>query len=96
MFSRRGRRADTPLARPVAADKRKIGTLASGKKSSKVDASGVSELAQIVVTVAKTGQIRGLLCRGCNLALGNMKEDPIRLQKAADYLYNYKKLRRVG
>ena len=33
-----------------------------------------------------TGRIRGLLCRGCNLALGNMKDDPVRLKKAADYL----------
>jgi len=33
-----------------------------------------------------TGRIRGLLCRGCNLALGNMKDDPIRLKRAADYL----------
>jgi hypothetical protein len=34
----------------------------------------------------RTGRIRGLLCRGCNLALGNMKDDPISLIKAADYL----------
>jgi hypothetical protein len=34
----------------------------------------------------QTGRIRGLLCRGCNLALGNMKDDPHRLKRAADYL----------
>ena len=33
-----------------------------------------------------TGRIRGLLCRGCNLALGNIKDDPSRLHRAADYL----------
>lgn len=42
-----------------------------------------------------TGKIRGLLCRGCNLALGNMKDDPVRLKRAADYLYKHKP-RRVG
>jgi hypothetical protein len=36
-----------------------------------------------------TGKIRGLLCRGCNLALGHMKDDPRRLQKAATYLYKH-------
>jgi hypothetical protein len=29
---------------------------------------------------------RGLLCHGCNLALGHMKDDPVRLRAAADYL----------
>ena len=43
-----------------------------------------------------TGQIRGLLCRGCNLALGNMKDDPVRLKRAADYLNKQEVLRRVG
>lgn len=30
--------------------------------------------------------IRGLLCRGCNLAIGYMEDDPDRLRAAADYL----------
>lgn len=30
--------------------------------------------------------IRGLLCRGCNTALGNFADDPARLRRAADYL----------
>lgn len=34
----------------------------------------------------KTNRIRGLLCRACNLALGMMKDDPLRLHRAADYL----------
>ena len=37
----------------------------------------------------RTGRIRGLLCRGCNLALGNMKDDPARLIRAADYLRGF-------
>lgn len=34
----------------------------------------------------KTGKVRGLLCKGCNMALGNMKESPERLRAAAIYL----------
>ena len=34
----------------------------------------------------KTGQIRGLLCRTCNSALGLFKDDPTVLDKAAQYL----------
>jgi hypothetical protein len=30
--------------------------------------------------------IRGLLCVNCNLALGQLKDDPALLRKAADYL----------
>lgn len=33
-----------------------------------------------------TGKPRGILCRNCNLALGNMADDPARLRAAADYL----------
>lgn len=30
--------------------------------------------------------VRGLLCAGCNTAIGHVKDDPQRLRKAADYL----------
>lgn len=30
--------------------------------------------------------IRGLLCNGCNIAIGYMRDDPARLRAAADYL----------
>lgn len=33
-----------------------------------------------------TGLARGVLCRPCNLAIGNMSDDPSRLRAAADYL----------
>lgn len=35
-----------------------------------------------------TGEIRGLLCHGCNVALGSFAENPFRLQAAIQYL-NY-------
>ena len=34
----------------------------------------------------KTGEIRGLLCHHCNLALGNFKDDVPTLLNAIDYL----------
>jgi hypothetical protein len=34
----------------------------------------------------KTGTVRGLLCDGCNTGIGFMKESPIRLRLAAEYL----------
>ena len=37
-----------------------------------------------------TAQIRGLLCRACNKALGLMKDNPVRLLSAAEYLKNSK------
>ncbi|MBT2299248.1 hypothetical protein J7E70_02110 [Variovorax paradoxus] len=33
-----------------------------------------------------TGEPRGILCRKCNLAIGNMADDPVRLRAAAAYL----------
>jgi hypothetical protein len=33
-----------------------------------------------------TGAVRGLLHSGCNLALGNLRDDPVLLRAAADYL----------
>jgi uncharacterized Zn finger protein (UPF0148 family) len=34
----------------------------------------------------KTNRVRGLLCTRCNLAIGQMEDDPERLRRAADYL----------
>jgi hypothetical protein len=36
-----------------------------------------------------TGEIRGLLCRFCNLVLGNAKDKVLVLQRAMDYLRKY-------
>jgi|ERR1035437_2687384 hypothetical protein len=33
-----------------------------------------------------TGIVRGILCTGCNVALGQAKDDPQRLRALADYL----------
>ena len=34
----------------------------------------------------KTGRVRGMLCRACNLGIGCLGDDPIRLFMAASYL----------
>lgn len=34
----------------------------------------------------ESGQVRGILCLGCNLGLGHFRDDPQRLQKAITYL----------
>lgn len=33
-----------------------------------------------------TGKPRAILDRGCNTALGNLKDDPIRIRRLADYV----------
>jgi len=37
-----------------------------------------------------SGQVRGLLCRRCNVAIGSLEDDPVLLQKAIDYLVSAK------
>lgn len=34
----------------------------------------------------ETGEIRGLLCKNCNLGLGSFKDSPENLRKAAEYI----------
>lgn len=36
----------------------------------------------------KTGKIRGLLCRKCNIAIGHLQDDPILCIRASKYLIN--------
>lgn len=37
----------------------------------------------------RTGQVRGLLCDPCNLALGRFSDDPQKMRRAAEYLRRY-------
>lgn len=37
----------------------------------------------------KTGKVRGLLCRGCNAALGKFYDDPDVVMRAASYLLEH-------
>ena len=37
----------------------------------------------------KTGAIRGILCRGCNVGIGHLKEDPTLINKAINYLKKF-------
>ena len=43
-----------------------------------------------------TGKVRGLLCHGCNAAIGFFKEDMGRLLRAGAYLVRYKKTCKEG
>lgn len=38
----------------------------------------------------RTGLFRGLLCTACNRGIGNLKDSPLILRKAAEYLERYK------
>ena len=38
----------------------------------------------------KTGKVRGLLCTGCNIALGHIKDNPERLENMKMYLEEHK------
>lgn len=37
------------------------------------------------------GRIRALLCRGCNVGIGNLKDSPELLEKAASYIRKFRK-----
>jgi len=38
----------------------------------------------------KTGQVRGVLCSGCNKALGYIKDDPTTAYRMSVYLKEYR------
>lgn len=37
----------------------------------------------------KTGKVRGLLCNGCNVALGHLKDDPERVRRLLVYIQGH-------
>lgn len=37
----------------------------------------------------ETGRVRGLVCRGCNVGMGQFRDDPNLIRVAADYLEGY-------
>ena len=37
----------------------------------------------------KSGAVRGILCSDCNLALGKLKDSPLRIKQLLDYITNY-------
>lgn len=61
---------------------------------------GLCAICEVSVSVASkryhldhdhdTGEIRGVLCHGCNVGLGCFKDDPRRLLKAVDYLNKFR------
>jgi Autographiviridae endonuclease VII len=62
--------------------KKQNGLCAICKKPEKESAKG--KLA--VDHCHKTGKIRGLLCFNCNVGIGNLRDSPILLEKALEYL----------
>jgi hypothetical protein len=38
----------------------------------------------------ETGKVRGIICSGCNKALGYFKDDPARMRAGADYIEKYR------
>lgn len=51
------------------------------------------EVGQLVVDHDHdTGAVRSLLCTGCNLALGGLRDDPVIAEKAAAYLRKHGKV----
>ena len=49
------------------------------------DPLGIDPLNICVDHDHKTGKVRKVICRGCNTALGSMKENPEKLRKLAKY-----------
>lgn len=44
----------------------------------------------------ETGKVRGLICRKCNTGLGMFRDDPLILERAANYLWRAKLLHEWG
>lgn len=55
-----------------------------------LDGSGYERNAPNVDHDHETGQVRALLCRPCNIALGHLRDDPEIVRSALDYLVRWK------
>lgn len=40
----------------------------------------------------RTGKVRALLCQKCNVAVGLCDDDPVRLERAAEYIRQHERL----
>ncbi len=47
---------------------------------------GTSQTSAVIDHNHKTGEIRGILCSGCNRGLGYLNDDPTVLKRAMEYL----------
>lgn len=70
----------------TAADKEKLLAAQGGKCAVCPSTSPGSRKGWHVDHCHKTGRVRGILCQGCNLALGHVADSPQRLRDLASYL----------
>lgn len=72
----------------ITLDEKKIMAEAQDNKcaSCKTDKPGGQYGVWDVDHCHKTGKIRALLCHDCNIALGILKDDPVRIRALADYI----------
>lgn len=68
----------------MLAEQNYVCKICGSPETAKSNVGGIKSLA--VDHCHTTGKIRGLLCQDCNVGIGKLKDNPILLQKAIDYL----------